>query len=129
MEVDYMITKQPHAKASKTRTKWCYYELNNLNDVDYYSTEQEKTLNKISQAKKTVEVEMFFDYAMEYSRLFNENNDSYMMYVDRLDSKSSKELTLIKKTTFEKGAVYKNFTGLQMDTLRVSFKKVNRIEF
>jgi len=129
MKVDYMITKQPHAKASKTRTKWCDYELNNLNDVDYYSTEQEKILNKISQAKKTVEVEMFFDYVMEYSRLFNASNDSYTMYVDRLDSKSSKELTLIKKTTFEKGAVYKNFTGLQMDTLRVSFKKVNRIEF
>ena len=111
MKVDYMITKQPHAKASKTRTKWCDYELNNLNDVDYYSTEQEKILNKISQAKKTVEVEMFFDYAMEYSRLFNENNDSYMMYVDRLGSKSSKELTLIKKTTFEKGAEYYRLTN------------------
>ena len=129
MTNEYRIWSTPHKKASKTRTKWCDYELNNLNDVDYYSTEQEKILNKISQAKKTVEVEMFFDYAMEYSRLFNENNDSYMMYVDRLDSKPSKELILIKKTTFEKGAGYKNFTGLQMDTLRVSFKKVNRIEF
>ena len=131
MKVDYIISKQPHAKAGKTRTKWCNYELSNMDsgDLSYHTNQQEEQLDKISEARDYVEVEMFFSYANEYSRHYNASNGSYVMLVQRLSTRPAPEFTLIKKTTFERGAAYKNFTGLQMDTVRILFKKANRINF
>jgi hypothetical protein len=127
---EYRIWSNPHEKATSKRGKWDNYELENLEgDFSYHTKEQEEQLDKISEAREDVEVELFFSYANEYSRLYNASNGPYVMSVDRLDSRPVPELTLVKKTTFERGASFKNFTGLQMDTVRISFKKGNRINF
>tara|TARA_B110001452_G_C15081508_1_gene377321 strand:+ start:388 stop:801 length:414 start_codon:yes stop_codon:yes gene_type:complete len=134
---EYRVWSTPHKKASSRMTKYDSYELDTMDseDLDYHTKDQKEILDKVAQDKETVEIEALSEYAYKYARDFNESNDNYMMNVEVLSSKAS-PLTLVKRTHFKskypngKGlSTYKNFTGLTVSTLKISFKKANRIEF
>jgi hypothetical protein len=122
----YRITNEPHGKATNKRGDWDTYELENMNDVDYSTKEQKVKMDLIVKAGKDVEVEVFKDYAYRYAREFNEKNNSKRMDVKVLGSKPIDSI-LVKKTSFPTFSLYKNFTGLTIETVEISFREVNEV--
>lgn len=119
---EYRIQSAPSVKATNKTSQWDAYELENMNDVNYYTYDQKIMMNNVVKEAKDVEVEGFSEYVYKYIRLHNEEVGSIAMKAEVVSSRPAPELYLVKKTSFGKtGASFKNFTGLQIQTMRITF--------
>jgi len=123
-EVNYTVSKKGNTDNLALPSKWDYYEIVNMEgEVSYYTPEARKELLAIVEKREDVEVEMFYEYAAGFARKWNEYNEG-MMYVDRISSRPAPDFVLTRGVSFGKGskAFHKNFTGVQIDTIKISFK-------
>ena len=118
---EYRIQSTPSIKATNKTSQFDTWELENMNDVDYYTYDQKVMMNDVVKKGKDVEIEGHSEYVYKYVRLHNEEVGSTAMKAQIISSRPAPELYLVKKTSFKTHSIFKNYTGLQIETMRITF--------
>jgi hypothetical protein len=135
MKKSFYITKEPPTENLKTDSTWDSFELNKLDteDISYFDKGHRQLIkNALTDYKlngtNNVELELFSEYALMKAREFNEKKDNPLrMDTEVLSSRPALEWYLVSKTYFYNDAhsINKVYEGLYIDTVRLSFRKVN----